>query len=479
MSNDTFEKRTELDQTQNKLTETLRDYLHLLPLKYRSEILELAAEIIQARDRRQKVVIQAFLNYGGSLQDLDADFGFDPSQLELGNDFQKKLQVEINKALDSDQFKTAKKLIEVWTRFCGRKVEDLNLELFKEFSTHQKSGVLASLKKDGLQTEILDQIELWTESLGFDIAELGLENWTKADFENQVKKIQETQNGLNRIKTGIKIWTEVLGRDLQDLDTTVFGEKIKFLIRRNIFNSSQPNLLECRQIAEFWVEKLEPTMGTLELELHVQNTIKRFMEDTAEVSPAEDTWIWIWVNLCKRNVAEIDGVENSLKSFIEAGGQNYFEHSLMIAIKIWKELLGRYLGGLNLEKLHTYLNEHPEAIELLSIEEAEIWLDCVYDPNREGDKYKRSLIIQKLEREFIAGLRNSGRNDSKKSLGLWHKFEPEKAAIVSAFLQLDPEQQKHIFDSAQQESQSKGSQCLYQLHEYICALTEQAISARK
>ena len=473
------EKRTELDQTQNKLAETLKDYLHLLPLKYRSEILEPAAEIIQARNRRQKGVIQAFLNYGGLLQDLDADFGFDPSQLELGNDFQKKLQVEINKALDSDEFKTAKKLIEIWTRFCGRKVEDLNLELFKEYSTHPESGVLAYLKKHGPQTDILDRIELWTESLGWDIAELGLENWTKADFENQVERIYEPANGLNFIKTGIKIWTEVLGRNLKDLNKTVFAETIGFLITGNILNYDQPNLLECRQIAEFWVEKLKPTMGPLDLDAYSQDKIKRFMEDTAEVSPAEDTWIWIWVNLCKKNVEDCKGVQQNLKKFIEEGGEVNFNHSLMIAIKTWKELLGRYLGGLNLEKLHTYLNEHPEAIELLSIEEAEIWLDCVYDPNREGDKYKRSLIIQKLEREFIAGLRNSGRNDSKKSLGLWHKFEPEKAAIVSAFLQLDPEQQKHIFDSAQQESQSKGSQCLYQLHEYICALTEQAISARK
>ena len=474
------EKRTELDQTQNKLAETLQDYLHLLPLKYRSEILEPAAEIIQARNRRQKVVIQAFLNYGGLLQDLDADFGFDPSQLELGNDFQKKLQVEINKALDSDEFKTAKKLIEVWTRFCGRKVEDLNLELFKEFSTHQKSGVLASLKKDGLQTEILDQIELWTESLGFDIAELGLENWTKADFENQVKKIQETQNGLNRIKTGIKIWTEVLGRDLQDLDTTVFGEKIKFLIRRNIFNSSQPNLLECRQIAEFWVEKLEPTMGTLELELHVQNTIKRFMEDTAEVSPAEDTWIWIWVNLCKKNVEDCKGVQQNLKKFIEEGGEENFKHSLMIAIKTWKEFLGKNLEDLYLEPLHTYLNEHPEAIELLSIEEVEIWMDLIANLNSKADKNLLNLIIEKIKRELICGLRNSGVPAPKKLIELWNKIGTEDVDLIWAFLQLTAQQQQNIFDSAQKESQSKVAQVnINALFNRICNLTAKAISEKK
>ena len=453
-----FQHQTKLDHPRNELAAELQDYLHLLPSERRSEILNFASRIIERRNRGQNKLISNFVESQipiekAFIQNLISDFRFNRAKLNIGESFQQKLKKEIQSALIFENPQKAKYLIEIWTQFCGKKISDLDLKDFIDEQKDPNNGLAENLMTNENFKFNLEVLELWGETLELEFSQLGLQEITSEDFNHQVQQLEVNHNDqlFESIKSAVIIWTKFLKRDLKELNRDVFRSKIQNLIKCYF---GTPFLHDYREVIEFWQSEMAPAMGKLNLGADFAERLKSFIETDLQNDRINQEAIWIWVNLLNENPSDLHSIKTTCQKRIE-GSSGFYQK--MQAVNVWKQVLRKNLSDLKLDNFNqSFENEFVGQSRIFKPNEAEMWLDYVYDPNREGDNRRRDLIIKKMKEKCLANLENNfAVSLAQKYFEVWRKFEPEKAAAISAFLQLDAEQQKSIFESAETEQQSE------------------------
>ena len=553
---------TKLETHQSELAAALQGYLNCLEPEQRLRTLNFASQIIQRRNQTQNELIRKFLDKKTPdqceerieylISDLGFDindFGIDINKLDVGEDFQRKLECRIHSilrynqnTLKYNQFKLQnlrknESLIEIWTQVCGRKVSELDWTKFigtiqsVKVTVNKIIKTLVANPNDTLDLEIiLAVIEFLEKNLDSEIPKLGPQKLKEKFFDLHFKNIGiKKEQSFESIKAAVHIWKKVLKRDLQKLDGDTIKKQIKQLIESEFFERDCPNLKNCKQLIEFWQSEMASTFGDLDLRTDFAEKLKQYIEtqfekevtkkyaflimvnevtgnhflyETLKINGIiEEDGIWIWVNYFNQDPLEIDGIVKYTKecienlkqydSGIEVNPNNATERYIgnaqpfyrkRQAINVWTQILGEKLSDLNLENLRKTLDfEIFGPRQTFQAIHAEMWLNFVYDPNREGDNETREDIILKLKSELFRNLfLGCTSNDAKKYFKVWQEFEPEKAAAVSAFLQLTPEQQKSILESAETDQQSEvAAGNIDSQIDHIRDLTAQVISERQ
>ena len=377
--------------------------------KERSQIVETAASISKARNDEQQRLINMLKSRQNEfkiiecLKELESCFGIDFDNLERGESFLKTLEEIINEHLERKSYYFLETIIRFYIQLSGKSIENLPLAKWQETA---KTDAAENLKNGDWQS-LFELAYFWKTVLGFSIEQLGLEAWTKSEFQSQISNTPKPEMIFPKLKWGTKIWIEIFGQDVANLDENFlkgyFQKAIQYALtgKHILF---QPNLGEIKEIIEFWHENMELRMGLIYLDEDFRAKLINALKNG--LVPYKESAVWICRSFLRIPLNEIGVVAR----------EEISPDSLALPTK---------------------------RSSFFNLTDVEIWLNLHYDPQDGADREKHQHIELSLEQKFIESLQK-GSSYYYRILPVWQKFNPEKVSTILGFLQLNSEQQQRI-----------------------------------
>ena len=384
--------------------------------KERSQIVETAASISKARNDEQQRLINMLKSRQNEfkiiecLKQLESCFGIDFYNLERGESFLKTLEEIINEYLESKSYYFLETIIRFYIQLSGKTIENLPLAKWQETA---KTDAAENLKNGDWQS-LFELAYFWKTVLGFSIEQLGLEAWTKSEFQSQILNTPKTEMILPKIRWGTKIWMEILQRDVMDLDGNFLKIHFKRAIQCGLVGDNhilyEPNLYEIKEVMEFWHENMELRMGLIYLDADFRSQLINAL--TNRLVPYKEYAVWI----CRAVWISTSFLRIPLNEIGVVAREEISPDSLALPTK---------------------------SSSFFNLTDVEIWLNLHYDPQDGADREKHQHIELSLEQKFIESLQK-GSSYYYRILPVWQKFNPEKVSTILGFLQLNSEQQQRI-----------------------------------